>query len=110
LNASLVLFLVFVSVTSFAQDLPPNLKPGKCYIRYLQEDKSINWLTMNCELLKKYMEHSLDSNKLKTLQIKLSNFGYHVDVSGKTDIKTITAFKKYKKDKKKRLRKARRKK
>lgn len=45
--------LLFVS--SFfadAQDLPPNSKAGKCYIRCFDYDKKVEWEEINCDSLK----------------------------------------------------------
>lgn len=104
----LTLLIGVISLNSFAQDLdlPPNPKPGNCYIRCKDDSgKYLDWQTIDCEL--SWMVH--DSVRFKTLQIKMNNYGYDVDVNGRIDLKTITAYKKYTKDEKKRLRKAKKK-
>ena len=106
-----ILFIGLFSFNSFGQDidLPKNPKPGKCYVRCIVEDNSYDWKVIDCKLMQKFKVFAKDSVKLKTLQIKLSNLSYDVDVSGKTDLKTIAAYKQYTKDEKKRLRKAKKK-
>ena len=103
-----ILLVGLFSFNSFGQDLgfSTNIKIGECYVACQQEDGSFSEReAVNCEFLK----YTRDKVALKTLQIKLSNLGYDVDVNGKTDLKTIAAYKQYTKDEKKRLRKSKKK-
>ncbi len=100
-----ILFIGFLSLNSFAQDidLPKNAKKGECYIACEKEDGTFSKREkIACD----FLVYSKNTEALKTLQTKLSNLGYDVHVSGKTDVKTIVAYKQYTKDEKKRLRKA----
>ncbi|MDO6598303.1 hypothetical protein Q4512_15370 [Oceanihabitans sp. 2_MG-2023] len=100
-----IIFIALFSLNSFAQELPPNPEPGKCYVKCILEDGNLsNWQTIDCE----FSKLAKDKAKLNTLQIKMSNLGYDVAITGKADLKTIAAYKQYTKDEKKRLRKAKR--
>ncbi|QRM89564.1 hypothetical protein FG167_10085 [Lacinutrix sp. WUR7] len=102
------LFLLFVGLfswNSFSQDLPPNPEPGKCYIRCRENGKHVSWQEINCD----FNDVFSDQNKVKTLQIKLANLNYDVEVSGEVNLKTIAAYTQYTKDEKKRHRRAKKK-
>ena len=104
----LCIFFLSFSTIVFAQntELPPNPEAGKCYVRCKEDGKFVKWEEINCD----YIVYSKDKEKLKTLQIKLSNLKYDVEVTGENDAKTINAYKRYLKDEKKRLRRSKRKK
>lgn len=76
-------------------DLPPYPKPGMCYIKHTTEHELTEWKAIKCE----YLE--LDA---QSIQHKLKNLGYNVEITNYLDYNTIIAYKQYLKDEKKRLR------
>ena len=99
----IVSFLFSNGIIAQDIDLPKNPRPGKCYIRCYDNDKLSEWKTMDC----KFGRMVKDSIKLKTMQIKLHNLGYDVDLNSKLDCKTIDAYNLYLIDEKKRLKQKR---
>ena len=105
-SSILIVFLLFSNgILAQGFDLPKNPKPGNCYIRCYDDDRLSDWKIIDC----KFGEMVKDSIKLKTIQIKLHNLGYGVDINSKLDCKTIDAYNQYLIDEKKRLKQKRKK-
>lgn len=104
-----VLLFLFFTVGALCQStsLPPNPKPGMCYVRCMDENnKVLFWNEIDCKLLMQSEE------EIKDFQRRLKNKGADIDVTGKIDAKTIAvinATSKVSKKKKKKKRKAKRK-
>lgn len=102
----LLTFVFLFSICSaFSQaiELPPNPKTGKCYIKIANDLKENEWREVDCE----FAQLTKDEKQLKTLQIKLHNLGYEVNVDGNLSDQTIESYHQYLKDENKRKRKAR---
>ncbi len=93
----LFITLLGISATCFSQDIKLTVKEknGNCYWLPKNNNTLNKPLKVNCKLLS-YCK----GKKLRILQIKLSNLGYDVNISGKIDEKTAEAFSNYLKNKK----------
>ena len=81
------IILIFISLNVYSQNfknLPENIKQGDVFC-YNNETKE--WTKLNSELVKIKKE-----GKLKTLQYKLKNLNYDIDITNCIDKKTIEAF------------------
>ena len=81
------IILIFISLNVYSQNfknLPENIKQGDVFC-YNNETKE--WTKLNSELVKIKKE-----GKLKTLQYKLKNLNYDIDITNCIDKKTTEAF------------------
>ena len=104
----ILIFSIYANV--YSQDLPKNPKPGKCYLKCFVDNtnQQTEWKEIGCVELK-----SLDKNNILATQYKLINLGYKIEPTGCLNNETMTAYKDFKKNKKKierRLKKEKRKK
>lgn len=90
--------ILLAGFMGFSQDveLPENAKTGDCFMRIKENKNFKEFKKVDCELLDIFKK-----GELETLQIKLQNLGYKIEPTKVIDNKTIRAFKKFKKDRKK---------
>jgi hypothetical protein len=112
----LIIVTFTLQVKAQNYNLPPNPKPGKCYVKCFSYDKKFEWKTIECSKLKapqkektkkELIEAEHSKIKLKKYQEKLLALGYTVNLTGTVDNETIIAHHKYLKKKKKAERKKR---
>ena len=102
-----ILLFVIAFANINAQDLPPNPKPGKCYIRCkTPNNDSSEWKAINCKTLKELRKNYLPNN-INVLQTKLINLGYELELTEFLDDATFDAYLDYKNGSKKLKRKLR---
>ncbi len=98
-----ITLFTFSNITA-QHNLPPNPKAGECYMRCTSENKTTEWIKLNCKLVKELNEKHL-KNGVKAFKYKLINLGYKLELNEYLDEKTIDAFKDFKKTERKRNRK-----
>ena len=99
--------ILFAFTSVKAQDLPPNPKPGQCYIRCkTPNNDSSEWKAINCKTLEELRNDYLPNN-VDAIQNKLINLGYKLKTTGIMDSETIDAYLDFKNGGKKLKRKLR---
>ena len=82
----LVVLIMCCTTTSWAQSLPDNPQPGKCYVRCLDYDQKIEWLERDCneakEVLSVLRPMLPDSHDLLVYQLELQRLGYKFVADG----------------------------
>ena len=102
-----LVFLLFFCTNVFSQlsKLPPNPIPGRCYEKYLEYDKKVEWKEIDCTLANKRVKNpsilqKQEKIKLTKYQEKLKTLGYNVAITGIVDDMTINAHHRYLRTKK----------